>query len=112
MGALREAGPALSEALLPLCCCRTSRPTQGVGGRAGWLCASSHPFLISSVIVLCTLGCCAGIRGANEGAKAKATPLTIQGGLEEGWQRGKIPGSCLLRALIHPDYPSFACPQD
>lgn len=74
--------------------------------------SSSHPFLISSVIVLCTLGCCAGIRGANEGAKAKATPLTIQGGLEEGWQRGKIPGSCLLRALIHPDHPSFACPQD
>lgn len=54
---------------------------------AGWLSASSHPFPTSSVIVLCALGCCVGIRGANEGAKAKATPLTIQGGLEEGWQR-------------------------
>lgn len=62
--------------------------------------------------MLCALGCCAAIRGANEGAKAKATPLTIQGGLEEGWQRGKVPGSCYSGPSSILDYPPFAHPQD
>lgn len=78
---------------------------------AGWLYTSSHPFPTSSHCALCSW-LLYWIRGANEGAKAKATPLTIQGELEEGWQRGKVPGSCLLRALLHPRLPSFCPPPE
>lgn len=73
-----------------------------------WLSASSCPFPTSfSHCALCSWRLC-WIRGANEGVRAKATPLTIQGGLEEGWQRSKIPESHLLGAL-YPELPSF-CP--
>lgn len=76
----------------------------------GYGLAGSLPAVIPSPAVHSHCALCSWLlfwdRGANEGGKAKATPLTTLGGLEEGWQRGKIPGSCLCRALC-PELLSF-----